>query len=128
MCASSLRLKHAASTHESSLTSEKSKRVESGALRAVGATSRFRHKRFIVFRERNGFETEVDVLRYPRLQAARGHEAPVGIVRGIIAVEAMRQCLLLHIRCELGNQQGMPQADVSGDECVCYWFGQVQEL
>ena len=44
------------------------------------------------------------------------------VVRGVVAVEAMRQCLLLHIRCELGNEQGMTQADVSGDERVCYWF------
>ena len=75
-------------------------------------------RRLIVFRKRNGFETEIDVLRYPRLQSAGGHKASLGVVRGIIAVEAMRQCLLLHFRCELGNQQGVLETDVSGDEGV----------
>ena len=80
-------------------------RVESRPLRAVGATPRFRQKRFIVFRERNGFETEIDVLLNPRLQTAGGNETPLGVVRGVVAVKAMRQGLFLHVRSELGNQQ-----------------------
>src|SRR6202030_4163788 len=54
--------------------------VESRPLRAAGATPRFRYKRFVVFRERNRFETEVKVLLNPCLQTACGHETSLIVV------------------------------------------------
>ena len=93
-------------------------RIESGTLRAVCTTPGFRQKRFIVFRKRHRLEAEVYVLLNPRLQSARGYEAPFRVARGKIAVKAMGQRLFLYFGRKLCNQQRMLDTDMPSGEGV----------
>ena len=99
--------------------------VESSPLGAVGATPRFWHEGFIVFRKRHGFETEIDVLLNPRLQTADGNETPLCVVCGVVAVKTTAQGLVLHFRSQLGDEERMldaPRREGSGHR-----WNQVQE-
>ena len=91
------------------------KRIETSTLRTIRATPGFWQKRFIVLRKRHRLEAEVYVLLNPRLQSARGYEAPFRVVRGKIAVKAMGQRLFLYFGRKLCNQQRVLDADVPSD-------------
>jgi hypothetical protein len=71
--------------------------------------------------------SEMDIVLYPCLQAARGNKAAVAVVCGIEAVKAMGKCFLLHICCELGNEQSVFDGNVSGGERLGHGWNEVQE-
>jgi hypothetical protein len=55
------------------------------------------------------------------------HKAPLAVVRGVVAVKAVCERLLLRVHFELGNEQGVFDGDVPGGERLGHRWHEVQE-
>src|SRR5579871_3264073 len=102
--------------------------VESGPLGAVRTAPRFEQQSFVLFREWNRFEPEIDVLLNPHLQAGYRNKTALVVVHAVVAVEAMRERLLLRVGRELGNELRVFDADLLGQKSIGGWLDEVEQF
>jgi hypothetical protein len=73
-------------------------------------------------------KAEIDVLCNPSLQSAGGNEASVGVISSREPVKAVSERLFLHVGCELGDEKGVFDADVSSEKNIGDGLSQIQEF